>query len=135
MRNLLLACLLLITTAATATWKPEYKDAPQAVQGWFKAAQVTPEGRLRIGFQNCCDQSDRFDTQFRVSKQTAGDEWFYREGNSWVRIPADVIHNDEIHAAKAEDDALPEFEQMRREGVLFIYDGKPTCFWPPQGGI
>lgn len=120
---------------AEATWKREYAGTPEAVQQWFRSARLTPEAQTRIGFHNCCDQSDRFDTQFRVNRQTAGDEWYFRDGDNWRRIPDDVIHKDEIRAANPEDDKLPEFEEMRRQGVLFIYNGNPTCFWPPQGGI
>jgi hypothetical protein len=135
MRVLVAAVLILIAIPAAATWKPEYGASPPAVQSWFRQAQVTQEAQKRIHFQNCCDQSDRFDTQFRVDRNTAGDSWYFREGDKWVRIPDDVIHYDQIRAANPKDDALPEFEQMRREGVLFIYGGKPTCFWPPEGGI
>lgn len=126
---------IIIALVILATWKPEYAKSPNAVQDWFKEAQVTKEAQLRLGFKNCCDQSDRFDTQFRVDRSTAGDSWFYRVDGQWVRIPDDVIHSDEIHASNPDDDKLPEFEQMRREGVLFVYDGRPACFWPPQGGI
>lgn len=127
--------VLLFPSLCGATWKREYANTPQAVQQWFRSARLTDAARKRFGFQNCCDQSDRYETRFRVDKQTAGDAWFYQVDGNWVRIPDDVIHSDEIHAKDPKDDALPEFEQMRREGVLFIYDGKPTCFWPPQGGI
>ncbi len=126
---------VLCAMPAGATWKPEYADAPQAVRDWFRAARLTEAARQRLSFQNCCDQSDRFDTQFRVDKHTAGDAWYYRDGDKWVRIPDDVIHDDEIHAKDPKDDALPEFEEMRRQGVLFIYNGTPTCFWKPAGGI
>jgi hypothetical protein len=27
---------------------------------------------------------------------------------------------------------LPEFDQMRPEGVPFIYQDQPACFWPPE---
>jgi len=37
-----------------------------------------------------------------------------------------------IHALNFYADRLPEFDQMRREGVLFIYQDKPVCFWPPE---
>ena len=47
-------------------------------------------------------------------------------------IPADVVHEDEIRALNVNDDNLGEFEQMRREGVLFIYRGEPACFWYPR---
>jgi hypothetical protein len=130
----LIIAICVMAAPAAATWRPEYAKSPPSVQQWFKDAPVTAVGQRRLGFKNCCDQSDRFDTQFRVDRASAGDSWYFRDDKgNWQRIPDDVIHDDEIHAAKAEDDALPEFEQMRREGVLFIYGGRPTCFWPPQG--
>jgi len=131
----MIACAFVSSIPASATWKREYGSNPVAVQEWFKKAQVTEEGQKRISFKNCCDQSDRFDTQFRVDKTTAGDAWYFRSEGKWIRIPDDVIHSDEIHALNPEDDKLPEFEAMRRQGVLFIYSGQPTCFWPPEGGI
>jgi hypothetical protein len=47
-------------------------------------------------------------------------------------IPNDIVHQDGIHALNPYDDRLPEFDQMRREGVLFIYQDQPACFWPPE---
>ncbi len=126
---------VLLVAPAGATWKPEYGSSPPSVHAWYRHAQVTEAARGRFGFQNCCDKSDRFETKFRVDRATAGDAWYYLVDGQWVRIADDVIHSDEIHAIDPKDDALPEFEQMRREGVLFIYNGNPTCFWPPQGGI
>jgi hypothetical protein len=132
------SCFLIFISAtlpAAATWKQEYGKSSLAVQEWFKNAELPKEGQKRLHFVKCCDQSDRFKTTFSVDRSTAGDAWFYEVDGKWVRIPDDVIHSDEIHARNPQDDSLPEFQQMRREGVLFVYNGKPTCFWPPEGGI
>jgi hypothetical protein len=68
-----------------------------------------------------------------------GHEWSYypdpncaHKGCRLKPIPDDVVHEDEIHAPDPADDSLPEFELMRQQGVLFIYHGEPSCFWPPQ---
>lgn len=127
--------LIAATLPALATWKPEYAATPLVVQQWFRNAETTKESRKRLTFNKCCDHSDRYETKFKVDRSTAGDSWYFLVDGEWVRIPDDVIHDDEIHASNPKDDALPEFAQMRREGVLFIYNGQPTCFWPPQGGI
>jgi hypothetical protein len=40
-------------------------------------------------------------------------------------IEDDIIHYED-------DRTMPP--QLKAEGVLFIYKGTPTCFWPPQSG-
>ena len=37
-------------------------------------------------------------------------------------MPEDIIHYEP-------DPAMPQ--EIRREGVLFIFNGTETCFWPP----
>lgn len=68
-----------------------------------------------------------------------GKEWsYYPDPNGMVKgctllpIPDWVTHDEDIHVLNGYDDRLPEFNQMRREGVLFIYKDKPSCFWPPE---
>lgn len=129
---------------AGATWKPEYDKAPDAVKNWFQSAQVpggcsdnTPSPAWhRLGICGCCQQSERLMTKFVANKDG---EWSYypdpnctTKGCKLLPIPNDVTHDDEIHAESPKDDELPEFEAMRREGVLFIYDHQPSCFWPPE---
>lgn len=107
-----------------ATWKPEFSESPKEWIDWFNNAKTTPEARDRFGWTSCCSHSDRFVTSFRPSK--LGDKWYYqREDKSWSLIPDDIIHWED-------DPTMPE--QLKREGVLFIYqmDGRLTCFWPPQ---
>ena len=138
----LLFALLFLDLAlkpAAATWKPEYGKSPLAVQDWFKGARTTPQAALRLNFSYCCEQAERLRTKF-IGR--ANGEWSYypdpgctKTGCALLPIPNDVIHDDPIKANDPKDDNLPEFEAMRREGVLFIYGGRPTCFWPPEGGI
>lgn len=124
---------------ANATYKPEYGKSPESVQEWFKSARVTPQASMRLNFSHCCEQAERLRTKF-VGKR--GGDWSYypdpnctAAGCALLPIPNDVIHEDRITAANPKDDGLPEFDSMRREGVLFIYSGRPTCFWPPESGI
>jgi hypothetical protein len=138
---IILVAIVLIVTANTAgaTWKPEYKNNPQAVQDWFQAAKPPLTGAARLGISLCCNDAERLMTKFVPSRN--GDWSFYPDpacthaGCKLLPIPNDVVHDDTVHAIDPKDDALPEFEAMRREGVLFIWQGKPSCFWPPRSGI
>jgi hypothetical protein len=130
--------LLCAIAPADAAWRPEYAKSPQAVQDWFKNAEATVEACKAPGYPcKCCEQAERLRTKFVASP--AGDWVYYvdpectRPGCKTLPIPNIVVHKDRIRAATEEDDKLPEFGAMRREGVLFIYHGKPSCFWPPEG--
>jgi hypothetical protein len=112
---------LLACTPAFATWKPEYAQLPQEVQDWYANAELTPEAQQRFAFKKCCAKSEVVKTQFHVSKATAGDEWFWLDGETWKRVPPDIIHWNE-HAPGGEP-------------TLFVYDGRETCFFPPDAGI
>ena len=112
---------------ASATWSPDYANAPPEYIAWFNNAQTTSEARARLGWQKCCDHSDRFKTKFLAGKTS--DEWYFEQDGEWKRIPPDVIHQES-------DPTMPQ--QLKTEGVLFIFppvSGQPTCFWPPEGGI
>lgn len=54
-----------LSRGANATWKPEYASAPQAVQDWYKNAQLTPQARARLNWVFCCDHADVVKTKFR----------------------------------------------------------------------
>lgn len=142
LRAVVAISLLVAVLPARATWKPEYATAPEAVKHWFEAAQVnggcSDKGAAfqRLGICLCCKWSERLMTKFVASP---GHQWsYYPDSNCTVKgcplkpIPDDVVHEDEIRALDPADDALPEFDAMRRQGVLFIYHGEPSCFWPPQ---
>jgi hypothetical protein len=133
-----------MTLASDATWKPEYAKNPPAVTAWFKEARVPggcdnsqkAKAWNRLGICGCCEHADRLKTKFVAD---AEGEWSYYPNPECTTkecprkpIPNDIVHQDGIHALNPYDDRLPEFDQMRREGVLFIYEGQPACFWPPE---
>lgn len=130
-----LVLLLILVTPAYATWKPQYDKNPEPVKEWFVAATPTKAAGARLGIATCCEQAERLMTKF----VGAGTEWSYypdpnctHAGCSLLPIPNDVVHEQPIKALDPKDDGLDEFKAMRREGVLFIWNGKPTCFWPPE---
>jgi len=127
-RNVAVAYLVAIAailfcgaTGAYARWKPEYANAPQAVQDWYKTRQLTKAAEERFAFKSCCDNSDKVETQFKVDKANGDDEWYWLKDGRWQLVPGDVIHWDE-HAPDGEP-------------VLFVYNGRETCFFPPEGGL
>lgn len=135
----LIVLLLLAAFPAWGTWKPEYGKEPQAVQDWFSTAAPPVVGAARLGISSCCEKSERFVTKFVGGPN---DSWAYYTNPACVTvgcplapIPDDVIETNGIHSLNPKDDNLPQFQEMRRQGVLFIWQGKPTCFWPPEGGI
>jgi|SRR5579885_1095077 len=103
---------------------------------------------LRIGVALCCKQAERLKTKFVPG--TTKDDWAYypdpdctHDGCRVEPIKPDVVHEDRIEPDPKDLVGLTqdqrraveaEFEQMRREGVLFIYNGEPSCFWPPEPG-
>lgn len=126
---------------AHATWKPDpLHPTPQAVQDWFRAQQLATQSAMdRLHIKMCCHDAERLVTKFVGTKEG---EWAYfidpnctNSGCPSNQIPNDVIHDEEIHALTKADDGLPEFEAMRREGVLMIFLGRPSCFWPPEPSI
>jgi hypothetical protein len=90
----------------------------------------------RLGICGCREHADRLKTKFVAD---AEGDWSYYPNPECITkecplqpVPNDIVHQDGIHALNPYDDRLPEFDQMRREGVLFIYQGQPACFWPPE---
>jgi hypothetical protein len=122
-RNLCVAALsagVLIGTAE-ARWKPEYANAPPAVRDWYQHAELTVKAQMRFPFKSCCAHADVVKTQFRVNRASAGDEWYWLDGQQWRRIPDDIIHWGETAPDK--------------QPTLFVYQGHETCFWPGDSGI
>lgn len=119
-----LAILLLLasTLGTQAEWKPEYAQLPQKVRDWYKAQELTPEAKTRLGvsWKSCCEHSDVVKTRFRVDRTTAEDEWWYLDGNTWRKVPADTIHW---------NDPTPDGQP-----VMFAYQGSITCFYPADTG-
>jgi hypothetical protein len=118
---LLTAVFVLCLSRVHAHWKPQYASADQVTHDWYESRKLTPEAAARFHFDSCCAHSDVVKTQFHVNKNNGKDEWFWLDGDTWTRVPDDVIHWDE-HAPND----LP---------VMFAVGGKPVCFFPPGGGI
>lgn len=94
---------------------------------------------LRLGIAKCCKEAERLRTKFVPS--VMGTNWAYfpdpkctHAGCPLLPIPNDIVHPEPVRALDSKDDGLPEFDAMRREGVLFIYEGAPSCFWAPNAG-
>ena len=106
---------------AQATWKPQYANAPQEVQDWYRRAELTSAAQKRFQFKSCCAHSDVVKTSFRVDKATGGDAWYWMRDGEWKRIPDDIIHWGE--------------SSPNKEPTLFAIGNLPTCFWPGEGGL
>lgn len=120
-------CCFEAVHSAHATWKPEYAQADQAVQDWYKNAELTPEAQKRFGFKGCCDHADVVKTRFQVSKKNGADVWEFWDDAatppSFQPIPSDIIHWGE-----AAPGGLPTLFRLGAGGAL-------VCFWPGEGGI
>lgn len=136
-------CLLI---PAIAHDTPEFAQLTPDEQNWMGEASTTERSRHRLakeGFvwHSCCNHGDRVLAKLRSIKGPDGyeDEWYYLKNgdevrtDEWVKIPNDVIHTEEDLPAdsKMKNKMSP---QLRSEGVLFVYNGVVTCFWPPEEG-
>jgi hypothetical protein len=74
--------------------------------------------------EECCDHGDWYRTKFLPGSY--GEEWFHEAEGRWKRFPPDIIHY-------AMDPAMPP--ELRRQDVLFVYNGTETCFWPPEHNL
>jgi hypothetical protein len=109
---------LLLSFPASARWKPEYAQLPQATQDWYQAQELTTAAQKRFAFKSCCDHSDVVHTKFRAG---ASDEWYWLDAtNQWQRVPDDIIHW---------DTPTPD-----GQAVMFAVGNEPVCFYPPQSG-
>ncbi len=113
--------LTMLIQASLADWVPEYAQAPQWVQDWYRNAQLTDAAQKRFPFKNCCDHSEVAKTQFAVRIVDGQDEWHWLDRGRWRIIPPDIIHWGE-----SAPDGQP---------TLFLYNGEETCFFPGRGGI
>ena len=123
MRYLLAISLVCLATVAAARWKPEYANAPQAIQDWYRSAELTPEAQKRFGYKSCCAKADVVRTKFKVDAATGEDRWYWLNPvvNEWQLIPVDIIHTE-----RRSPDGRP---------TLFVIAGTPVCFFLPDGGI
>ena len=93
---------------------PEY-------QKWASEANILPEARKRLHYwSKCCNHAEVFRTKFLPIKENGQDGYLYLAGDTWKRVPPDIIHWGE----KAPDG----------RPTLFIFQGKETCFFPAEGG-
>ena len=122
--------VLVLALPAHSTWKPEYANNHPNVSKWFKSANLTLEAAIRLGWTSCCEKADRYMT--KVTKDGLGWQYYTDPQCTWNGCKLAPIPQDTIHQDSLPDGA--EFEQMRAEGVLFIYNGKVTRFWPPESG-
>lgn len=129
------ALAVFVINYSHATYKPEFANHSDAIRDWFETAEVTKAAYPRLGWLRCCNHSDRVKTRFYVAPTSNGDVWSYEDPttNKWIIIPDDVIHREGITPPKGHEDD-PDFKQLQAEGVLFVYDGQVTCFWPPESG-
>ena len=103
----------------------------EADRRWMKLAKTTPEARSQLKYEFCCDHGDRVKTKFTVDRSSGVDQWKYLEPATglWRDIPDYIVHHGN------DDPSVPRMpEALLREGVLFIYQGKELCFWPPEEG-
>ena len=141
---------LMIASPSRATYKPEFANHSPQLRHWFNNAKPTEEAHRRLGWMYCCVQSERVKPHFLINKKDGQDEWSYlcdgskdleeacagREVGTYKVIPHDIIHDEEITLDNPDNDPKVEEEQLqlRTEGVLFIFHGTETCFWPPESG-
>lgn len=100
----------------------EWDGVKTANSAWYEAQEINPEAKARLGvaWKSCCNHSDVVKTRFRVNRDNADDEWWYLDGNTWRKVPADIIHW---------NDSTPDGQP-----VMFAYNGTPTCFYPGETG-
>ena len=113
--------ILFHVVLANATWKPEYAQLPKEVQDWYRNAELTEAAQARLHIKYCCAKADVVKTKFRVNRTSGADEWEWLDNGEWKVVPPDIIHVGE---------SAPSGEP-----TLFVWSGKPTCFFPGRGGI
>jgi hypothetical protein len=160
----IMACgMLALSRYAGATWKPEFSKHSAALRSWFQVAQPTPLARLEFGIFYCCEQAERVKTKFNLVQGDDGEQWWmecgadvvvfcqenHKQNGEWVRIPEKIIHHEGIKTPGEwvgrsgergivgdveREQVEAEFEQLRMDGVLFVFGGHLVCFWPPDFG-
>lgn len=122
MRALLAVTMLVLTVIAAFARNLDgrYDAVPIEIRQWYETRELTAAAQQRFGFKSCCAHSDVVRTKFAVGGRGT-DEWWWLANGSWERVPADIIHWTE-HAPSGEP-------------VLFAVGNRPTCFFPPRGGI
>jgi hypothetical protein len=156
----LLLCAI-ASLPAGATVKKEFAHSA-ALKSWFKNAQPTDWAQKQYYITYCCEQAERVKTRFDVVKAGEGiEQWWFecteetaafctnrgKKLGEWAQIPPGVVHKEQIEDPKkfpASDGSVSyvgeveavqvhnEFEQLRQEGVMFVYRGDIVCFWAPE---
>jgi hypothetical protein len=85
MRTLLL--LALLTTVASATWRPEYAQLDSGTREWFRA-QKNPTTNVP-----CCSEADGVSAQEDIRDGRYWTRFVTREGldSGWMQVPEDAI--------------------------------------------
>lgn len=117
------ATLALACSAHPATGRDlgQYADQPPEIREWYRNAELTPAARRRFPYVKCCDGADVVRTSFRVDKTSGADAWWWLDGETWKRVPDDIIHWNESAPGG--------------QPTLFVFQGRETCFFPPDAGI
>ena len=146
-----------------ATMKPEFATHSAALRAWFKLAKPTEWAEKQFQLQYCCEQAERVHVKFAQPNREVEEWWAQctddiaqfcsirgKKTGEWVQIPPGIIHHEPIKTPKefpASDGSKGvvgdvesaqvelEFQQLRIEGVLFVYRGNFVCFWPPESEI
>ena len=114
---ILLALAVFSKCSAAADLDGRYANSPD--RDWYQRAELTEAAAKRFGFKSCCAHSDVVRTRFRPA--LASDGWDYLDGTRWRQVPPDIIHHDKF--------------APNGEPVMFAVGGRPTCFFPPAGGL
>jgi len=116
---LLLYAAIAFAGYAIVGYRAANAEQDRAIHGnaghsWYEQAELTPAAKTHFGIAECCHQAEVLGTKSRLTGQT----WFYLDGNTWRPIPEFIIWRD-----KQPPDNMP---------VLFIWQGKLTCFFEPD---
>lgn len=115
----IVAVFLVAMCKAARAMDPDGRYANAPNREWYLKAELTEAAAKRFGFKSCCAHSDVVRTRFRPA--LAADGWDYLDGDRWRQVPPDIIHTDKTAPTG--------------EPIMFAVGGRPTCFFPPQGGI
>jgi hypothetical protein len=127
LRRLILStvCAAFWGVPALATWQPPPGYVPsKAVKLWFKEHDI------------CCLKAERVRTKF---KHSPDGNWEYRDRGAWLPIPRWITYSEGVVPPKGHENDPTftkdlQFQQLRAEGVLFVFGGGPECFFPPKSG-
>jgi hypothetical protein len=85
---------------AEARWKPEYANCRKRCGTGTKRPSSRRKRSCAFPSKAVCEHADVVKTQFRVNRRTSGDEWYWLDGETWRRVPDDIIHWGETAPSK-----------------------------------